>query len=140
MPQTISKGIHAAIARINEDRNAPNEAWMIAEVIGNGERFDLYAEGTGVDSFKETLPDDNVCFCLITFRVNVDGAETNRVLFIHWKGSKCRGMKIVRSNQLTQMAWDLMKSHGHIEVTNKDDLSDAMILTKWDPKAGSHQI
>ena len=136
-----SKGLHAAIDRVT-DRNAPDGAWVIADVIGMGERFDLYDEGDGVESLKEALPDDVVCFVLISLRTIVDGVPNiPRVIFLHWKGPKCRGMKLARSNQLTQMAWDVMKPHhGHLEVLSRDEISAKDLLGKLDPKGGSHVI
>lgn len=136
-----SRGLHEAIAKVT-DRNAPHGSWVIAEVIGMGERFDLYDEGVGVDSFKAALPDDNVCFCLISLRTTYEGVPNiPRVVFVHWKGSKCRGMKVVRSNQLTQMAWDVLQPHhGHLEVIDASEITEQLLLGKLDPHAGSHVI
>ncbi|BFU22837.1 hypothetical protein EHI8A_049020 [Entamoeba histolytica HM-1:IMSS-B] len=136
-----SKGLHEAIAKVT-DRNAPNGSWVIAEVIGMGERFDLYDEGEGIESFKAALPEDNVCFCLISLRMTYDGVPNiARVVFVHWKGSKCKGMKVVRSNQLTQMAWDVLQPHhGQLEVLSADEITEEVLLGKLDPKGGSHVI
>ena len=136
-----SNCVREAVYKVT-DRNAPDESWMIAEVIGNGERFDFRDEGVGIESFKAALPDDNVCFCLVSLRMTIDNVpDLARVAFVHWKGSKCRGMKIVRSNQLTQQAWDVLQPHhGQLEALNRDEISKEILLHKLDPKAGSHVI
>ena len=136
-----SKGLHEAIDKVT-DRNAPNGAWVIADVIGMGERFDLYDEGEGVESLRDNLPLDNVCFVLISLRTTIDGTPNiPRVIFLHWKGPKCKGMKIARSNQLTQMAWDVMKPHhGHLEVLGTSEITVENLLGKLDPKGGSHVV
>ncbi|KAL7717881.1 ADF-H domain-containing protein [Entamoeba marina] len=138
---TRSRGLHEAISKVT-DRNAPNGAWVIAEVIGMGERFDLYDEGVGVSTFKESLPNDNVCFCLVSLRMTYDNVpNVARIVFVHWKGKNCKGMKVVRSNQLTQMAWDVLQPHhGQLEVLEADEITEETLLLKLGAGAGSHVI
>ncbi|ELP88009.1 hypothetical protein EIN_419380 [Entamoeba invadens IP1] len=136
-----SGGLHEAIGKVT-DRNAPDGAWVIANVVGMGVEFDFWDEGVGIESFKKSLPDDCVCFCLFSCRLTYEGVpNVNRIVFIHWKGPNVRGMKMVKSNQLTQMAWDVLEPHhGQLEVLNKSEITKEVLLQKLDPRAGTHVV
>lgn len=79
------------------------------KVTATGGNLVLGGNGSGVDSLKDSLHDDEVAFVLLTLRLTLQGIpDQPRHVFIHWKGPACKKMVVVQSNQKYQEALHLL--------------------------------
>eukprot|EP01088_Endostelium_zonatum_P009982 TRINITY_DN23311_c0_g1_i1.p1 TRINITY_DN23311_c0_g1~~TRINITY_DN23311_c0_g1_i1.p1 ORF type:complete len:142 (-),score=27.76 TRINITY_DN23311_c0_g1_i1:111-536(-) len=120
--------------------NSPHGNFIIVRVEKND--LVLSETGHGVDTLKDHLKDDEVCFALLTLRLTLeDVPDQPRNIFMHWKGPKAPGKVKVNVGTHAQDAISaLSPNHGQLEVVGKTNFNEYDIGTKWHPKAGSHVI
>jgi len=102
----------------------------------------LKATGRDIPALQAAFGDNEVDFALLTLRLTLQGiADQPRHVFFHWKGPQTSGMVRVQGNQKYQEALTLLAPHhGQVEVTNRNNFVEAVIVDKWGAGTGSHII
>jgi len=120
-------------------KDSPHGSWLIIGL--NGNNLALKQTGSGIDSLKNALPDNEILWALLTLRLTIETIEQPRYIFMQWKGPATTGMQKVKANQKHQEALNLLSpNHGQLEVIGKTEFSEEHIQKKWHPSAGSHVI
>eukprot|EP01118_Nematostelium_gracile_P011985 TRINITY_DN4322_c0_g2_i2.p1 TRINITY_DN4322_c0_g2~~TRINITY_DN4322_c0_g2_i2.p1 ORF type:complete len:130 (+),score=34.42 TRINITY_DN4322_c0_g2_i2:56-445(+) len=117
--------------------SSPHANWII--LTGD---LKVKAKGNGISQLVNTLQDNEVNFCLLTLRLELQGIpDQARNIFIHWKGPSASAMTKVKTSQKYQEALNLLSpNHGQLEAIGKSEFNEPTIVKRWGPGTGSHVL